>query len=296
MSSTTTMPGAVRAVLPNSRRQHFQHGPIDLVIECFGESSDVRHAYDQAWDRFEGVLAELAGELSKLRTVISATSVFTGATARRMVAACRPHARQFITPMAAVAGAVADEILGALSAGRTLRRAYVNNGGDIAVHLAPGETFTTGLVILGETPAVAGTIRLRCDQGVRGIASSGWRGRSLSRGIADSVTVLASSAAVADAAATLIANDVYVETSTVRQVPAHSLDPDSDLGDRLVTVAVGDLTSAEISHALDAGSATAQAMLSAGLIQATYLALADKSRVVGATPSLIDLAGQRETA
>ena len=296
MSGTTTIPGAVRAVLPNSRRQHFQHGPIDLVIECFGESSDVRHAYDQAWDRFETILAELAGELSELRTVISATSVVTGTTARRMIAACRPHARQFVTPMAAVAGAVADEILDALSAGRILQRAYVNNGGAIAVHLAPGETFTTGLVILGEAPAVAGTLRLWSDQGVRGIASSGWRGRSLSRGIADSVTVLASSAAVADAAATLIANDVYVETPTVRQVPAQSLDPESDLGDRLVTVAVGDLASAEISQALDAGSATAQAMLSAGLIHATYLALAGKSRVIGAAPSLIDLARQQEAA
>jgi len=105
-----------------------------------------------------------------------------------------------------------------------------------------------------------------------------------------------SGSAVADAAATLIANDVYVETPTVRQVPAQSLDPESDLGDRLVTVAVGDLASAEISQALDAGSATAQAMLSAGLIHATYLALAGKSRVIGAAPSLIDLARQQEAA
>ena len=40
---------------------------------------------------------------------------------------------------------------------------------------------------------------------VRGVATSGWRGRSHSLGIADSVTVLAATAAMADAAATVIA-------------------------------------------------------------------------------------------
>ncbi len=37
--------------------------------------------------------------------------------------------------MAAVAGAVADHILAAMIAGRRLAKAYVNDGGDIALHL-----------------------------------------------------------------------------------------------------------------------------------------------------------------
>ena len=54
-----------------------------------------------------------------------------------MHAAVAPFAEEsFITPMAAVAGAVADEILQAMRRAAPLARAYVNNGGDIALHLA----------------------------------------------------------------------------------------------------------------------------------------------------------------
>ena len=46
-----------------------------------------------------------------------------------------PYREQFITPpWRAVAGAVADEVLQALVHGRGLKRAYVNNGGDIALY------------------------------------------------------------------------------------------------------------------------------------------------------------------
>ena len=56
-----------------------------------------------------------------------------------MEAAVVPLAEVFVTPMAAVAGSVADEMLAALLAGRTVDRAYVNNGGDIALYLAAGQ-------------------------------------------------------------------------------------------------------------------------------------------------------------
>ena len=57
----------VAAVLPDGRR-HFQHGPIDLVLEAFGARAEVQAAYDQAWDRFQTVLDELVAELLALRT------------------------------------------------------------------------------------------------------------------------------------------------------------------------------------------------------------------------------------
>jgi len=296
MTQAAAIPGAARAVLSDGQRQHFQHGPIDLVIEAFGNPSEVQRAYDQAWHRFETVLSELVGELALLRADMETNPEVVGPTAKRMVSACQPHAGPFVTPMAAVAGAVADETLAALVASRSLQRAYVNNGGDIALYLAAGETFTTGLVTLGETPTADGTVRLRAEDGVRGIATSGWRGRSLSRGIADSVTVLAPTAAAADVAATLIANAVIVDTPAIRQAPARDLDPDSDLGDRPVTVDVGALSDMEVQEALDAGAATARAMCVAGTIQAAYLALAGRNRVVGSSHTLIDLKGQQEAA
>ena len=68
---------------------------------------------------------------------------------------------------------------------------------------------------------------------MRGVATSGWRGRSFSLGIADAVTVLAATAAAADAAATIIANAVDLPGHpAIARRPASELEDDSDLGDR----------------------------------------------------------------
>ncbi len=265
----------VHAILDDGRRRHFQHGPIDLIVEAFGAPDRVAAAYDMAWARFQTILAELVNELPMLRAPLE-DATLRGVVARRMQAACTPHRAIFVTPMAAVAGAVADEVLAAMTAGAQLDKAYVNNGGDIAIHRVPGERFRTGIVTLGETPSLDGFADLA--PGIGGIASSGWRGRSLSLGIADSVTVLARTAAAADVAATLIANAVDLDGPAVRREPASSLDPDSDLGERLVTVAVGPLPAAAVATALGRGLAVAEAMAGQGLIVAALLSLQGETR------------------
>ena len=95
-------------------------------------------------------------------------------------------------------------------------------------------------------PSLDGTFRITAESGVRGVATSGWRGRSFSLGIADSATVLAATAAQADAAATVIANAVDADDPRIRRAPANRLRDDSDLGDRLVTCAVGALPPAVV--------------------------------------------------
>ena len=290
------MPGPVRAILPDGRRRHFQHGPIDLVLEAFGSAADVAAFHEQAWLRFRTVLGELVGELAALRTGISGMPAVAGSTARRMAAVCAPHRDSFVTPMAAVAGAVADEVLAAAVAGRSLDRAYVNNGGDIALHLAPGERFRAGMVALGTMPEAAGVAGIGSEDGIGGIATSGWRGRSLSLGIADSVTVLADSAAAADVAATLIANAVTVDSPAVTRRPARDLDPDSDLGDRPVTVDVGALGAAEIDAALAAGRVAAQSMADRGLIAAASLSLGGSSAIVAKIPVAVSAAMENNGA
>ena len=279
------MPGPVRAILPDGRRRHFQHGPIDLVLEAFGPAGEVAGFHEQAWARFRTILGELVGELGALRMDIAGLPAVRGSTARRMATACVPYRDRFVTPMAAVAGAVADEVLAAGIAGRDLTRAYVNNGGDIALHLAPGARFRTGMVALGKMPEAAGVAEIGDEDGIGGIATSGWRGRSLSLGIADSVTVLADNAAAADVAATLIANATDVDSPAVVRTRACELDPDSDLGDRRVTVDVGDLTETEIATALTAGRTTAQAMIDRSLIAAVSLALCGRNAIVAKTPA-----------
>ena len=259
-------------------RLHLQHGPIDLVIEAFGVALEVETAYAQAFARFDDVLATLVGELPVLRRPVGAAHpLLQGPVARRMARAVWPHRAIHITPMAAVAGAVADEILAAMIAGRALDKAYVNNGGDIAFHLAPGHELRAGIFV----DALDGVAHLHHASPVRGIATSGWGGRSFSRGIADAVTVLARDAAAADAAATIVANAVDADHPLIVRQAANSLDPDSDLGALPVTVAVGTLPAAVVDTALERGAAEARRLQRAGLIEAAALSLQGRWRVEG---------------
>jgi ApbE superfamily uncharacterized protein (UPF0280 family) len=194
-------------------------------------------------------------------------------------------ADHFITPMAAVAGSVAEEILGAMVREARLEHAYVNNGGDIAVHLAEGQRFTVGLIDRPDQQGLMRTAIIDADDPSRGIATSGRHGRSFSLGIADAVTVLARTASQADAAATVIANAVDLpEHPAILRAPAHDLQPDSDLGARLVTRGVGRLSGDEIAAALDAGAACARALLAAGLIDGAALRLCGETALVVSRP------------
>ena len=272
-------------MLPDGRRLHMQDGPIDVIVEAFGEVREIEVAYRAAAARFVGVLDELCGELAFLRRPARDDGDLpSGAIARRMLAAVRPYASQiFITPMAAVAGAVAEELLEIMTAAAKLSRAYVNDGGDIALHLAPGEQFVVGMVERPDRASLFGTTTIESGDPIRGIATSGWRGRSFSLGIADSVTVLADTAALADAAATVVANAVDLpEHPQVARVRACELAPDSDLGERLVTQSVGDLEPGEIGEALEAGIRVAESLRGSGLIRAAALNLQGETRVIGA--------------
>jgi ApbE superfamily uncharacterized protein (UPF0280 family) len=270
-------------LLPDGRRLHLQDGPIDLIVEASGSEASVRAAYEAAARRFNGLLDELCSELPLLRQAADpACCSLRGTIARRMHEAVAPFAADhFITPMAAVAGAVAEEILGAMLQSAQLARAYVNNGGDIALHLAAGQHFTVGLAERPDAPGVMRTMVIGHDDPTRGVATSGRHGRSFSLGIADAVTVLAPTAAQADAAATIIGNAVDLPGhSAIVRCPARDLQPDSDLGARLVTRDVGRLSGAEIEDALESGAACARTLLAAGLIDGAALRLHGETIVV----------------
>ena len=272
--------------LADGRRLHLQDGPIDLIVEGRGSEANVRAAYDAAARRFTGLLDTLCEELTELRKPADPVNCkLRGKVARRMHAAVAPYASEhFITPMAAVAGAVAEEILGAMVEAAGLKRAYVNNGGDIALHLADGEHLTLGLVDRPDQPGLMHTTTIEADNVARGVATSGRHGRSFSLGIADAVTVLARTAAQADAAATIIANAVDLPGHpAVLRCPADDLQPDSDLGARLVTREVGDLSHHEIDEALEAGVDKARALLGQGLIESAALRLHGETRIVAPT-------------
>ncbi|GAB1480077.1 UPF0280 family protein [Paracoccaceae bacterium] len=273
------MTGPMARLLPDGERLHLQHGPIDLVIGADGPVGARAAAFQAARARFDTVLSELVAELPLLRRQVGETPA--GVIARRMVAATMPHgSRVFVTPMAAVAGAVAEEILAALCASAPLDRAYVNNGGDIALHLAPCARFA--VAVAGPEGQEFGRVDLAHADPVRGVATSGQRGRSLSFGIADGVTVLAATASQADAAATLIANDVDLpDHPAIQRVRACDVQADSDLGERLITRHTGHLTLDDVRMALQRGAATAAMMQDAGHIHAAALFLRGQVITVG---------------
>ncbi|MDE2378092.1 UPF0280 family protein [Bradyrhizobium sp.] len=272
------------ALLSDGRRLHLQDGPIDLIVEARGGERDVHAAYEAAARRFTGLLDELCAELVELRKpAVSARCSLKGIVARRMYEAVAPFAAEcFITPMAAVAGGVADEILAAMLGAARLDQAYVNNGGDIALHLGAGERFSVGLVDRPDGQGVMRTMIVEADDPVRGIATSGRHGRSFSLGIADAVTVLARTASQADAAATIIANavDLPGHPAIVRR-PAEEIQPDSDLGARLVTRDVGELPRGEIAAALESGAERARQLFDRGLIEGAMLQLCGDMLVIG---------------
>ena len=282
-------------MLDDERHVHMQDGPIDLVVEAFGDAAEVTAAYQAAATRFVTILDELCGELRFLRRAFDSEACLpAGVVARRMAAAVRPYAAvSFITPMAAVAGAVAEEILDAMTSSAQLSRAYVNDGGDIALHLSPGETFVVGMVRYPDGSedsayAMFGSTTIGFEQSIRGIATSGWRGRSFSLGIADAVTVLADTAAMADAAATMVANAIDLPGHPgIGRARACDLAPDSDLGERLVTRSVAELSAAELNEALTCGAQAAESMVARGLIRAAALNLHGTVRVVGTAESTL---------
>lgn len=262
-------------------RLHLSHGPIDIVLRAWGSAEAVQAAEAAAIALFPSILPGLAAELPALRQPMADRPRVTHPIARRMLAACAPFAPIFLTPMAAVAGSVADALLAEMLAAAPLSRAYVNDGGDIALHVAPGETLAIGLAADPSSLALEGALRVTAASGIGGVATSGRHGRSFSLGIADAVTVLARDAATADAAATLIANAVDCNSPAVRRAPASSLDPDSDLGDRLVTTGLDPLNDAEITAALAAGLARAEAFRTAGHIIGAALRLGPALRITG---------------
>jgi ApbE superfamily uncharacterized protein (UPF0280 family) len=271
-------------MMPDGRRLHLQDGPIDLIVEVFGAAEPTNTAYRAAAARFHGLLDELCGELTLLRAPAHPDGCpFKGAVACRMHAAVAHFtARCYITPMAAVAGSVAEEILASMTAATEFARAYVNNGGDIALHLSEGDHFEIGLVDRPDRPNLFGTLTLCAGDGIAGIATSGWRGRSFSLGVADSVTVLAASGSLADAAATVVANEVDLPGHpAVGRSPAREIQPDSDLGDKLVTRAVKPLRATEVDEALARGTACAERLVKLGLIRAAVLRLQGETRVTG---------------
>ena len=248
-------------------RLFLNHGPIDIVLEAFGKDKPL--AYEKAKNYFSTLLNELVLDMDLLKKEVVPHRTFNNKISQSMQNATEKFYPDFITPMAAVAGSVADNILKILIKDSKLEKAYVNNGGDVSFYLTENQTVKSSLASI---PNIIAEINYKDKS--RGIATSGWRGRSFSLGIADSVTVLADNAAMADAAATMIANSVNIKSHPlIIKKPAVEIYEDSDLKNLMVTVEVGDLKQSEIEDALKNGNEVGKKYLENGLINSALIEL-----------------------
>ena len=250
-----------------NNRLFLNHGPIDIVLEAFGKDKPL--AYEKAKKYFSTLLNELVLDMDLLKKEVVPHRNFNNKISQSMQNATEKFYPDFITPMAAVAGSVADNILNVLVKDTKLEKAYVNNGGDVSFYLTENQTVKSSLASI---PNIIAEIDYKDKS--RGIATSGWRGRSFSLGIADSVTVLADNAAMADAAATMIANSVNIKNHpSIIKKPAEEIYEDSDLKNLMVTVEVGDLKQSEIEDALRNGNEVGKTYLESGLINSALIEL-----------------------
>lgn len=177
-----------------------------------------------------------------------------------------------LTPMAAVAGTIADAVADYLYE-RGMTRVIVNNGGDVSIRLRGGNSVRVGVrPVVGEG-AGSHVIQLDSDRSSWGIASSGLGGRSLTRGVASAATIVAGTASLADAAATAVANASSIEDEQVIQQPAEEIDPATDIPGTPVTVRVGPLSREKRSRALSGAMEKAAELVRKQIIWGAFVAV-----------------------
>ena len=228
----------------------FDYGPVSMVVSAMRGGAGDTDLCRSAFEVIDGCLKQMRPVLAVLRRYPESVDPdalcgLPAVMARAVIAAGDP----LLTPMAAVAGSVSDAVADHLAA-QGAEKAVANNGGDIAVRLADGQSLKLGVVYDLAAGTVSRTVCLTNRSGVGGVATSGLGGRSLTTGIASGVTVFSARCAEADALATLLADRSYLDLPAVHTVLAGELDSDSDIADQQVVVGVDPLTEAEKELAL----------------------------------------------
>ncbi len=255
----------------------FDYGPVSMVVSAQRNGAGDTELCRSAFGVIDGCLKELRPVLEILRRYPGRVNPdelrgLPEVMARAVIDTADP----WLTPMAAVAGSVSDAVADYLQS-QGAEKVTANNGGDIALRLAPGQSLTLGVVYDLAGGAVDRAVRLTPESGVGGVATSGLGGRSLTTGIASGVTVFSARCAKADALATLLADRSYIQSPAVHTVLAGELDPDSDIADQYVVTGVDTLTEAEREQALHQVLTEAQSQYQRGGLLACIVTVQGKT-------------------
>ena len=256
-------------------RLYLEYGPTNLVVEAFHK--DKQKIYNYIIENIGEMLSQLSLELAKLRENTKENTRFKSEIAKKMNDSTKIFLPRFITPLASVAGAISETLLDKVLSKFNLKKIFINNGGDVAIFLKKKQTLKFLVATTNNF-----LITLEGDGCKYGVATSGWKGRSFSMGIADSVTTIARSSSIADAAATIIANDTNIENhKNIKKQKANKIDEYSDLKNKLITTSVGELSENDIKEALKKGTITAKKLIEKKIILTALLSVKENYVYVG---------------
>lgn len=257
-------------------------GPVTMTLEAY------RDAVPSSCDALAGaekvvsVFDDLVSHYDIIRSFIKDAQKINQVPSivSKMISSVSMLGENDFTPMASVAGSVADAAADAMMQNGA-DYSIANNGGDIAFRTLRKRDIRVGLISDIQTGKITHKLKINSDSEIRGIATSGLGGRSLTRGVASSVTALAHSASYADAAATSIANACFCIDPAVERCFAEELDYDTDIKGLLVTRSVGNLRRESIQEALRNGAKRANELVSVGLIIGAVIFVSGESLCVG---------------
>ena len=234
----------VRVMEPG--RVYVEYGPVAMMIAAYGKDAPMTELCTEAVTVVRRALEEVTAQLPELRKPpVEVRAERLSGIPANMLRAVLAVDEPTLTPMAAVAGATADAVADFLQENGA-EIAISNIGGDVALRLSPGRTVRLRTVRNLTTGETSEPVLLRAEQGIGGICTSGLGGRSFTRGVADSLTVFAGRAALADALATHLANCSYIDSPRVAATLAGNLDPQSDIAALRVVTAVDTLLPEEL--------------------------------------------------
>ena len=254
------------------------HGPVHMTISAWSGNDPAPSAAKIGAGKAIRLLEILSRHLATARQPIGALKPEKdGAEPEvlaRMIAAVAELDQANFTPMAAVAGTFSDLVKEqVLQAGAD--RVIVNSGGDIALSVGSrNKTIRVGIVSELSRAAVTHTIDVGPGTGrlsAEGVATSGFGGRSLTKGVASAVVCFAKNCSFADAAATSVANATNCEHSGVKRCFAERIHPLTDLKGQTVTRDVGTLSREAVSSALKNGLLNASALYEKKMISGAII-------------------------
>jgi len=260
------------------------YGPVTMILEAKKNGTPFTGAAVAGAGKAIKVFNDLAVYLETIRKPVSEIKNIPDhapEAVKRMVNSVRMLNEPEFTPLAAVAGTVSDLAVEEMKSFGT-DFAMANNGGDIAWRVSENGRKSIRAALISDIKIGNKThcLEVNSFEDIRGMATSGMGGRSLTRGIASAVTVLACTSSLADAAATSIANACICDDPAIVQCPAEELDYGTDIKGLLVTKSVGNLKKESVFKALQSGKERAEELIKCEMIKGAVIFVSGEMSVV----------------